>query len=403
MFSTLSRKTLIQATLFKNAPVYVQFYVTARCNLTCRQCNIIYANSDVPECSIDDVHRIAENCARMGVAIVLLTGGEPFARKDLPAIIGAFASRGIHVRMQTNGAASEAQIEAAIRAGGRDISISLDSLHAQMQDDINGGFPNSWQRAIRAISTFTRLLPKEGSFASLGCVLQRTNLHEIEDVIRFGSAIRWYTSLVPVHVTNYAHPRGFRTFDQELRFRAEDWPVVDDVVERVRGMQREGYLLYDSDQYLDDIKRFVRGQPTTWRDKHGGVCDSPNLYFAILPNGDFAPCCDYRLPRSVSMVDEHFHAIYRSAGFRETVRSVVGKCEGCMYGSYPEMTISMRYFAATIQRFRTFMSTPVKKDNWPLDEPTLLDLASKLASARPARMRAPSRRIPVKLTHGEEG
>ena len=64
MFSSLSKLTLARAALFQDAPVYVQFYVTARCNLTCQQCNIIYANSDVRECTIDEVHRIAENFAR---------------------------------------------------------------------------------------------------------------------------------------------------------------------------------------------------------------------------------------------------------------------------------------------------------------------------------------------------
>ena len=48
MFSSLSKKTLGKALLTKDQPVYVQFYVTARCNLTCEQCNIIYSNADVP-------------------------------------------------------------------------------------------------------------------------------------------------------------------------------------------------------------------------------------------------------------------------------------------------------------------------------------------------------------------
>lgn len=378
MFSSLSKLTLARAALLQDAPVYVQFYVTARCNLTCNQCNIIYANSDVRECTIDEIHRIAENFAKMGVAIVLLTGGEPFARKDLPEIIAAFQSRGVHVRMQTNGFATEAQVERAIAAGGTDISISLDTLDPGLQDGINGGFNNSWHGAMKAIALFTRLLPKEGSFASLGCVMQPDNLGDIEDVVRFGTAIRWYTSLVPVHVTDRLHPRGFRSFDQELRFLPQDYPVVDQVIERVRSMQHEGFLLYDSDQYLDDIKRFVRGVPTTWRSRNDGVCDSPNLYFAVLPNGDFSPCCDYRLDGSVATHAPDFPRTYREAQFRSTVRDVVGPCEGCMYGSYPEMSIAMRFMAAKLQRVRTFFTAAPAKDNWPLGYDELLDIARSI-------------------------
>src|SRR5262245_37089705 len=148
MFSSLSKGSLARAALFHDVPIYVQFYVTARCNLTCKQCNIIYANSDVRECTVDEIKRIADNFAKLGVAMVLLTGGEPFVREDLPDIIRAFESRGVHVRMQTNGLAGEEQIHAAVEAGGRDISISLDSLWPATQDDINGGFKKSWYAAI---------------------------------------------------------------------------------------------------------------------------------------------------------------------------------------------------------------------------------------------------------------
>lgn len=367
MFSGLSKYTLARAALLKDRPVYVQFYVTARCNLTCQQCNIIYANSDVQEANLDQIQGIADNFAEMGVAIVLLTGGEPFARKDLPQIIKAFESRGIHVRMQTNGLASEEQIHEAIDAGGKDISISLDSLNPKIQDQINGQFQKSWNRAMESISLFTRYLPKKNSFASLGCVLQRDNLDEIERVIRFGTSVGWFTSLVPIHTTTYDKPMNFRSFDQSLRFAPEEWPRVDALIERVRHLRRQGFLLYDSDQYLDDIKRFIRDPAsTTWREKNGGVCDSPNLYFALLPNGQFAPCCDHRLNEKVFAYAKDFPKKYYDSVFRSSVREITSSCAGCMYGSYPEMTISMRFLKAKLERVKLFLASPPEK-NWPLE------------------------------------
>ena len=377
MFSSLSKVTLAKAALFQNAPVYVQFYITARCNLTCEQCNIIYANSDVRECTIDEIERIADNFAKMGVAIVLLTGGEPFLRKDLPEIIYAFESRGVHVRMQTNGFASEEQIAKAVEAGGKDISISLDSLQPATQDKINGAFSESWHQALKSMALFTKYLPKEGSFASLGCVLQPQNMGDIEDVVRFGTEISWFTSLVPAHVSDYAHPRGFRTFDNSLRFRQNEFPVVDSIIERVREMRKEGFLLFDSDQYLDDIKRFIRDEAITWRSHNDNVCDTPNLYFALLPNGEFAPCCDHRLNNSYPAYESNFPDIYRDKVWREEVAQVTRACDGCMYGSYPEMTISMRYFIAKLQRVGTFLTSPPEK-NWPLSYEQLLETAEKI-------------------------
>jgi MoaA/NifB/PqqE/SkfB family radical SAM enzyme len=376
-FSTKAKLTLAQSTLAQNKPVYIQYYITARCNLTCKQCNIRYANADMRECTLEEIKYIAENFAKIGVAMILLTGGEPFTRQDLPEIIKEFSSRGIHVRMQTNGLASEEAIHRAIEFGGNDISISLDSLHQKTQDDINGGFPKSWNRALDAVSVFTKYLPKKDSFASFGCVLQRDNLNDIEDVISFGSKIGWFTSLVPIHVSTKFHPLGFRTYDQRLRFKPEEYEGVDSVVERVRTMQKEGYLVYDSDQYLDDIKRFVRNEPTTWRQKNAGVCDSPNLYFAVLPNGDFAPCCDWRLPNTVSAFDQNFPDVYRSQTLRDDVYAITSKCPGCMYGSYPEMSISMRYMAAKLQRIQNFFTAPPPKP-WPLSYTELIHTAETI-------------------------
>ena len=388
MFSKLSIKTLSKALLFKNSPVYVQFYVTARCNLTCEQCNIIYANSDLKECTIDDIEVIAENFAKMGVAIVLLTGGEPFVRKDIHKIIYAFESRGVHVRMQTNGLANEEQIAKVVEAGGRDISISLDTLKPSLQDEINGGFSKSWYRALKAISLFTKYLPKDDSFSSLGCVLQPRNINDVKKVIKFGTSISWFTSLVPAHVTDYLHPRGFRTFDQSLKFRESNYRDVDLVLDEIKKMKKENYLLYDSDQYLNDIKKFIRGEPITWRQKNNNTCDSPNLYFAVLPNGDFAPCCDYRLTHNYSTYNRKFPDIYKNINWRNEVNNVVRKCDGCMYGSYPEITISLRYFMASIQRIGNFITKPPTKTKWPLEYDELLHIARDIESKKEMSMYA---------------
>lgn len=391
--------TLARAALFQDAPVYVQFYVTSRCNLTCEQCNIIYANSDVRECSIDMIKRIADNFAKMGVAIVLITGGEPFARKDLPEIINAFESRSVHVRMQTNGLASEEQIARAVESGGRDISISLDTLNPEKQDSINGGFKDSWQQALKAISLFTKYLPNEGSFASLGSVLLPQNMGDIEDVVRFGTAISWFSSLVPVHVSDQAHPRGFRTFDQTLRFRKNELPVFDAVIERVRKMRKEGFLLFDSDQYLDDIKLFVRNEPITWRSHNKNICDTPNLYFALLPNGEFAPCCDHRLNNSYPAYASDFPKIYRSKIWRDEVAKITCACDGCMYGSYPEMTISMRYMAAKLQRVQTFLTAPPEK-KWPLTYEHLLELAERIRGESRERLLSRNNMVKTRILNG---
>lgn len=147
MFSPKATFNIAKGLLTRRNPVYVQYYITARCNLSCKQCNIIYANADTREASLDEIATIARNLGKIGVGIVLLTGGEPFIRKDLPDIIKLFSAQGIHVRIQTNGLASQEQLKAAVENGARDISISLDSLNPRKQDFLNGSYSDSWHDA----------------------------------------------------------------------------------------------------------------------------------------------------------------------------------------------------------------------------------------------------------------
>ena len=371
-------RRLAASVLTKDYPLYVQYYVTARCNLTCEQCNVIYANADQEEATTDQARKIAENLAEIGTSIVLLTGGEPFSRKDLVDIAKAMIDNDIHPRIQTNGLASEKALADLCEIGAQDISISLDSLVPTVQDTINGGFRKSWDRAIRTMANVNRIFPRD-SFSAFGCVLAPRNLDHIESVIKFATAIGWWVSLVPAHQTSISEPRSFSTFDESLTFDPSDYPRVKAVLERAKALREEGYNLYDSDEYLDDIYRFVTCQPVQWRRRNGGVCDSPNLYFAIQPNGDMSVCTDYRLPEKYPVYADDFPEVYRSYQLRNQCHAIASNCSGCMYGSFPEISITARYFDAMFQRARLFLLDGAKRTLQPYSEDQMREIAQEIA------------------------
>ncbi len=382
-FFPLSTKLrLARSILTKGFPIYVQYYVTARCNLACEQCNIIYSNADVGEASTDDARRIAENLARIGVSVVLLTGGEPFARKDLPEIVAAFTSNGIHTRVQTNGLASRAALEACVKAGANDISISLDSLDPGVQDRINGDVADSWQRAVRTVSVVNELFPGD-ALAVFGCVLAPRNLEQVPDVVRFATEIGWWVSLVPAHATAKRAPLSFRTYDQTLVFPKDRWPRVDAVLDEIRRMQAGGFHVYDSEPYFEDMKRMIRGESMRWRDRNGGVCDSPDLYFAILPNGNMAVCCDWRMRTRVSVIDANFPDRFRADATREEAHKIAAACPGCLFGSFPEITISARWLGPMLGRALSFSRADARRALRRISEREILELAAGIRARAP--------------------
>lgn len=387
-FSGRQKLRLARSLLTKTSPAYVQYYITARCNLACEQCNIIYADGDSAEMNIHQIRRMAENFAELGVCMVLLIGGEPFMRKDLPEIVEAFTSNDIHVRMQTNGLATEERIQRCVDAGAHDISISLDSLDGAVQDVINGGHEHSWERAIRTISTVNRIFPENGS-AFFGTVLMARNLEHIADVLEFATAIGWGVSLVPVHTTTTGRPRGFRSFDDQgvCRFAPEAYGRVREVLSELKALRDGGMNLYDSDEYLDDVYRFVVGEPVQWRRRNHDVCDSPSLYFAVEPNGNLNPCCDFKLGRDVPVFGDDFVSRFRSGEVHESVERFTQRCGGCMYGSYPEITITARYLKPLVERFR-FFNTDAHQRLVPMGEEEMLGIAREIHARGEERRRA---------------
>ncbi len=383
MFSLIESAKIAKAMLLKDRPLYVQFYITARCNLACQQCNIIYANSDVREATLDEIKGIADNLAEIGTCVVLLTGGEPFARADLPEIIRAFTERHIHVRMQTNGLASEEALTAAVEAGGHDISISLDTLVGSKQDYLNGEVSNSWAKAIKTIAAVTRVLPPQKSFAALGCVLSHRNLYDVANVLRFARRIGWYVSLVPAHIAQPHDPRGFRSYDQSLVFPPEKYPALEAEIGNLKRMKAEGYPLYDSTIYLDDIVNFIERKPLQWRSRNDGVCDAPALYFTIIPNGDMAVCCDHRLSQRISTFAPEFPRQYAQREAHRHVLPITRACDGCLYGSYPEISTTARFVSAMWDHAKILLASTRLEKHWPIAAEEMFAIADEILAQHP--------------------
>jgi MoaA/NifB/PqqE/SkfB family radical SAM enzyme len=349
----LNLLNLASNALTRSAPLYVQYYVTARCNLRCEQCNVIYANADRRELQTEEAFKVIENLATVGTSVVLLTGGEPFVRKDLPKLAGKLIEHGCHPRIQTNGLATPDRLRECADFGVNDISISLDSLLPDTQDMLNGGFENSWATAINTISNVSTYLGTN-TFGAFGCVFSPYNFRKVTDVIKFATEIGWWVSLVPAHTTDPIHPRAFSTFNSNMQFHPNQYTEACEILDQILEMKKQGYHVYDSDQFIEDMKHFIKNEPLTWRDRNGGVCDSGSLYFAVMPDGSMAPCCDWRMESLVSVVANDFPRRFSRGDYQNEINGLAKSCSGCLYGSYPEITISARYFRAAIERVKLF-------------------------------------------------
>jgi hypothetical protein len=90
---------------------------------------------------------------------------------------------------------------------------------------------------------------------------------------------------------------------------------------------------------------------------------------------------------------DDFPAAYRSGAFKRRVTDVARACSGCMFGSYPEITITARYWSATFERIRVFTGKAPRRE-WPLNESQLQEIAQDVLAAR-RRRDGGARRVPL--------
>src|SRR5690606_38684861 len=108
--------------------------VTDRCNFRCQYCmpaeGLPWLDRD-EVLRFEEIARIVNLLAEMGVRDVRLTGGEPLVRRDFPDLVGMLAPLVDDLSITTNGYLLERDAEALVAAGGAHglrFNVSIDSL-----------------------------------------------------------------------------------------------------------------------------------------------------------------------------------------------------------------------------------------------------------------------------------
>ena len=123
---------------------YMRISLTDRCNLRCIYCMPAEGVCQVPHDQImrlDEIRRLVEVAADMGVRRIRLTGGEPLVRKGVVSLVRDIAAiPGIEdISMTTNGILLSRYAAELKEAGLRRLNISLDTLDSKQYRAITRG------------------------------------------------------------------------------------------------------------------------------------------------------------------------------------------------------------------------------------------------------------------------
>ena len=124
---------------------YLRISVTDRCNLRCRYCmpadgfsNIIPREQIL---SFEEIVRITQAAARLGISKIRLTGGEPLVRHGIVDLISKISAVGgiNEIALTTNGVLLAEMAEDLKRAGVTRVNISIDTMDPEKYARITRG------------------------------------------------------------------------------------------------------------------------------------------------------------------------------------------------------------------------------------------------------------------------
>ena len=141
-------------------PFLIAWNLTKRCNLRCEHCYLSAGERDagsVDELTTEECYRVVDQMVQVNpAAILVLTGGEPLLRKDLPQISRYAALKGMMVVVGTNGTLlTDAKIQELLQNGVMGVSISVDSLHHDNHDNFRK-LPGALKGALEGIEACKR-------------------------------------------------------------------------------------------------------------------------------------------------------------------------------------------------------------------------------------------------------
>ena len=335
----------------------VSWNLTQRCNLECAHCYMsAHAGADTRgELSTTECRRVIDEIAVVNPNVFLiLTGGEPFLRKDLFEIAGYAAEKKFTTVFGTNGVLLREKEAKAMREHNvLGASISLDSTDRAKHDAFRR-LPGAWDGAIRA----TRVLTDEGLDFSLHMSVTDWNVAEVPAMIdlagTLGAKVLNFFFLVRTGrgrdltdidaaayeriLTDLARTQGVGSgppgFVRRMLGMAGSAPApafedpwsapvghADGLLIRAKCAPHFRRILYELNPSSPLLKNYAHGS-----------CPAGKYYCRITPLGEVTPC-PYMPVAAGNLRQTSFAELWRSAPVFEDLREpkLGGRCGACEF------------------------------------------------------------------------
>ncbi len=258
----------------RRRPVLVNVEVTMRCNARCGFCD--YWKTPA-ESKRDELAQFSDAVRYFNPMLLTFTGGEPTLRRDLEDVVAAArnAVKLTYVQLITHGAMlSPERARSLWNAGVDQFNISLDFLDER--HDEARGIPGL---SAKILDLVPRMKADGIGAVRFNTVIKKDNLDHLMDIVetadRIGAGV------------NFSVYTDFKNGNNEHNLRADHADKLAEVIQQLLAhKQKRRGVISNSDYYLEQIPRWVRGEMTE-------PCRSGIDTVHIDPRGFVRRCPDF--------------------------------------------------------------------------------------------------------------
>ena len=213
-------------------PVVV-WSATSECNLSCSHC---YSSSGAgraeDELSTDEAKGLVDQLSSFGCPVLLLSGGEPLMRRDLPEIAVYATSKKLHAVVSSNGTLIDKAMSGRLAEARLSyVGVSIDGLEAT--HDSFRRRKGAFNDALRGV----RNCLDAGLKAGLRCTISKGNISELPQLFELIEQERIPRACF-YHLVNSGRGEDLR---KELPSREESRFALDQIIDGAARLHRNGF------------------------------------------------------------------------------------------------------------------------------------------------------------------
>lgn len=221
--------------------------VTESCDARCLYCHWWRKKGTAEPFNV--LVEAVDQAVSMGAIAVRISGGEPLLHPDLPALIAHLRERELVSMVCTAANSKSKSLFALIDAGLDILSVSIDTLNAELFRQIRG---YDLEPVLKNLDRLIKYRAQSNFEIVLSVVVSRLSMNSLNDLLRYARSHDMVVSITPFQDATPAH----RSPMSVLAFRNDDDAHLRRAMRLVQEAAVSGVRVINSDEYLDGVADF---------------------------------------------------------------------------------------------------------------------------------------------------